>query len=164
MQEYKNIEMKVRDFENKIAMLVQENERLNTLIRAKNDDIDQLEKDKLEMHAQVSHYKNYEIKINENEMLVKRLNDQIHNLKTENGNWERKLREVEGRSGEFERVLYENNKEKEKLSNMIKAKANEYDQLRSKYAQLESECRKASELEMVCQEQHVPFTRFRTKC
>lgn len=66
MQEYKNIEMKVRDFENKIAMLVQENERLNTLIRAKNDDIDQLEKDKLEMHTQVSHYKNYEIKINEN--------------------------------------------------------------------------------------------------
>ena len=44
------------------------------------------------MHTQVNHYKNYEIKINENEMIVDRLNDQIRQLKTEGGNWEQRLR------------------------------------------------------------------------
>lgn len=47
--------------------------------------------------------------------------------------------------------------EKEKLSNMVKAKNNEYETLRSKYSQLEGEFRKFSELELVCQEQHVSY-------
>ena len=42
--EYKNIENKMQDLENKIAMLSQENSRLNSLIRTKNDDIEALEK------------------------------------------------------------------------------------------------------------------------
>ena len=51
INEYKNIEYRVKEFENKIAMLVQENERLNGLIRTKNDDIEQLEKEKLQLHS-----------------------------------------------------------------------------------------------------------------
>jgi len=34
--------MKMKDLENKIAMLSQENSRLNSLIRTKNDDIEAL--------------------------------------------------------------------------------------------------------------------------
>ena len=45
-------------------------------------------------------------------MLVNRLNDQIQQLKLDGGNWEKKLRESDNRSQEFERVLFENNKEK----------------------------------------------------
>lgn len=63
--EYKNIEIKMKDLENKIAMLSQENSRLNTLIRTKNDDIEALEKEKVQMHTTINHYKNYEIKISE---------------------------------------------------------------------------------------------------
>ena len=58
------------------------------------------------MHTQINHYKNYEIKIAENENLVKRLNDQINNQKGELGNWERKVRENDHRNQEFERALY----------------------------------------------------------
>jgi cell shape-determining protein MreC len=36
ISEYKNIEMKMKDLENKIGMLSQENSRLNGLIRDKN--------------------------------------------------------------------------------------------------------------------------------
>lgn len=66
ISEYRNIEMKMKDLENKIAMLSQENSRLNTLIRSKNDDIETLEKEKVQMHTTINHYKNYEIKISEN--------------------------------------------------------------------------------------------------
>lgn len=62
-------------------MLSQENSRLNSLIRTKNDDIEALEKEKIEMHTKINHYKNYEIKITENEQVVKRLNDQIAQLR-----------------------------------------------------------------------------------
>lgn len=55
----------MKDLENKIAMLSQENSRLNSLIRTKNDDIEALEKEKVQMHTTINHYKNYEIKISE---------------------------------------------------------------------------------------------------
>ena len=57
-------------------------------------------------------------------MLVNRLNEQIRQLKADGGNWELRLRESDERSKDFERALYENNMEKEKLSNMIKTKSN----------------------------------------
>lgn len=44
-------------------MLTQENEKLNELIRMRKDDIDQLEKDKLQLHSEMMKYKNYEHKI-----------------------------------------------------------------------------------------------------
>lgn len=62
-------------------MLVQENERLNELIRAKKEDIEQLEKDKVQLHSEMMRYKNYEHKIAETEQAVNHLNDQINNMR-----------------------------------------------------------------------------------
>ena len=62
-------------------MLTQENEKLNELIRMRKDDIDQLEKDKLQLHSEMMKYKNYEHKITENENTMNRLNDQMNNIK-----------------------------------------------------------------------------------
>lgn len=84
----------MQDLENKIAMLSQENSRLNSLIRTKNDDIEALEKEKIEMHTKINHYKNYEIKITENEQVVKRLNDQIAQLRGDAENWQKKIRDA----------------------------------------------------------------------
>ena len=35
------------------------------------------------MYTTINHYKNYEIKISENEQIVKRLNDQINQLRAD---------------------------------------------------------------------------------
>ena len=40
---------------------------------------------------------------------------------------------------------------------MVRNKNNEYDTLRSKHAHLEDDMRKVSQLELVCQEQHVLY-------
>lgn len=40
-------------------MLSQENSRLNGLIKTKNQDIEGLEKEKVQMHTTINHYKNY---------------------------------------------------------------------------------------------------------
>lgn len=61
--EYRNIEIKVKDFENKIIMLTQEIERLNQLINEKNGLIANLERDQLDLHSKINHYKSYEQKI-----------------------------------------------------------------------------------------------------
>lgn len=50
---------------------------MNQLIKNKNQDIDQLEGEKLELHSKVNHYKNYEIKINENEQIVTKLQNNV---------------------------------------------------------------------------------------
>jgi hypothetical protein len=50
---------------------------LNQLIKNKNQDIDQLEGEKLELHSKVNHYKNYEIKINENQQIVTKLQNNV---------------------------------------------------------------------------------------
>lgn len=107
--EYKNIEIKMKDLENKIAMLSQENSRLNTLIRTKNDDIEALEKEKVQMHTTINHYKNYEIKISESQSIVKRLNEQIVQLRGDNEGWQKKVREAENKFRELENHLFANN-------------------------------------------------------
>jgi hypothetical protein len=43
--------------------MTQEIDRLNNLIKTKNDDIEQLEKEKIEIHSAMTKYKNYEVKI-----------------------------------------------------------------------------------------------------
>ena len=60
-----------------MALLTQEIERLNTLNRSKSDDIDNLEREKLELHQKMTFYKNYEIKINESEQTMGQLKNQI---------------------------------------------------------------------------------------
>lgn len=46
---------------------------------------------------------------------------------------------------------------------MIKNKNNEYDELRNRYARLEGDTRKITELESALKEQHVLNSLFRTK-
>jgi hypothetical protein len=55
--------MKMKDFEHKIIMLTQEIERLNQLINEKNALINSLERDQLDLHSKINHYKSYEQKI-----------------------------------------------------------------------------------------------------
>jgi chromosome segregation ATPase len=81
LSELKNISSQQKDFENKVILLTQEIERLNSLIKAKNTDIDQLEEEKLTLHSKINHYKNFEIKINENEQMVDKLKSQNDKLK-----------------------------------------------------------------------------------
>ena len=57
--------------------MTQEIERLNNLLRAKNDDIGLLENEKLELHHKLTHYRNYELKASENEQAVQRLESNI---------------------------------------------------------------------------------------
>jgi len=54
---------------------------LNSLIKTKNSDIDQLEEEKLTLHSKINHYKNYEIKITENEQMVEKLKSHNDKLK-----------------------------------------------------------------------------------
>ena len=63
IHEYKNYEVYGKDLQNKIALMTQEIDRLNNLIKNKNDDLEQLEQDKIELYSQVNKYKNYEPKM-----------------------------------------------------------------------------------------------------
>ncbi len=53
----------MKDSESKIALMTQEIDRLNNLIKDKNEDISTLEQEKIELYSLVNQYKNYEIKI-----------------------------------------------------------------------------------------------------
>jgi len=77
INEFKNIEVYLKDYENKVALMTKEIDRLNNLIKTKNDDIEQLEKEKLELHTLMNKYKNYEIKINEYEQVVAKLKNNL---------------------------------------------------------------------------------------
>ena len=81
-------------------------------------------------------YKNYEHKIAENEQVVQRLNDQLLNFKKDREKLQEKNDHTDTRMRELENHLFMNNQEKEKLSNMLKTKNNDYDDLRGKYSRL----------------------------
>ena len=89
------------------------------------------------------------------------MQDGNNNLKKEIENWQIKFREADAKSREFENHLFRNNQEKEKLSNMVKSKNNDYDELRTQYARLEPEVRRKAELEAALQEQQVLIISFR---
>lgn len=50
------------------------------------------------MHTSINHYKNYEIKIQENENIVKRLNDQIQQLRNDGEGWQKKIKDAENKA------------------------------------------------------------------
>ncbi len=68
------------------------------MIRNKNDDLDQLEGEKLELHTKINHYKHYEIKINENEQLLGKLHNSNEALKRDIDNWTNKYRSADART------------------------------------------------------------------
>lgn len=144
LNEYKNDEVEMRDLNSRINMLTQEKERLNNLIRSKNDDIQSLENEKLELHSKMNHYRNYEVKITESEQITTRLNSEIAKLRGDIESWQDKNRQAENKIRDMDRLLYENNNEKERLSSIIKNKNYEQEELRNKYSRLEGDTHKIS--------------------
>ena len=63
LSEYRNIDVKVRDYEHKIGLQTTEIEKLNDLLKERNRELGQLEKEKLELHSKLSQLKNYELKM-----------------------------------------------------------------------------------------------------
>ena len=153
LSEYKSTEVKMRDYENKIGLLTTELEKLNDLLKERNREIGALEQEKLELYSKINHYKNYEMKIAENEQVVARMQEGNNGLKREIENWQQKFRESDAKARDFENHLFRNNQEKEKLGSMIKNKNNEYEELRTQYARLEPEVRRKNDLEIAMQEQ-----------
>ena len=145
----------MRDYEGKINLLTGELDKLNDLLRDRNKEIAAMEKEKLELYSKINHYKNYEIKISENEQTCKRLQESNNSLKRELDGWQSKFRESEGKVREAENHLFKSTQEKEKLSSMIKAKNNDYDELRAQLARMEPELRKKGEIEISLQEHKV---------
>lgn len=155
--DYRNAQIEIKDLANKINMMTQQRERLNNLIRSKNDDIKALENQKLELHSKINYYKNYEVKISESEQVSSKLKEDILKLRKDIEMWQGRAKEYENKVRELENYLYQNNSEKQKLSVMIKSKNNEYDDLRSRYARLEGDNRKITDLEAALKEQHVLY-------
>lgn len=136
----------MKDYENKINLLNLEHSRLNDLLRERNDLINKLESDSVEAVRKINHYKNYEIKISENEQTVRKLQDTVDKYRKDLDNWQNKYKESESKSREFENILFKNNQEKEKINSMFKAKNAEYDELRNQYSRLEPEIRRKKEM------------------
>jgi len=99
-------------------------------------------------------YKNYEVKITESEQTMGHLNNQISNLKNEIEVWRQKFTEAERKAHERDTELFTILQEKDRVSNMVKAKNSENDELRTRYNMLEEELRQIQELRIQCQEQH----------
>ena len=133
------------------------------MIRTKNDDIHSLENEKLELHSKINHYKNYESKISESEQIANKLKEEINRLRGDVEGWQNKANTADNKNREFEHHLFVSNNEKEKLNSMLKNKSSEYDDLRGKYARMETESRRTNELESIIQEQHVSYQLCRVK-
>lgn len=62
-------------------MLTQEIERLNQLINEKNAFINNLEREQLDLHSKINHYKSYEQKIQESDNYIRKYQEQIDSIK-----------------------------------------------------------------------------------
>lgn len=120
----------MKDFEHKIIMLTQEIERLNQLINEKNAFINGLEKEQIDLHSKINHYKSYESKIQESESYIKKYQDQIANVKRELDGWQKKAKDSDQRNKELDSNLFSQAQERERLSNLLKTKNHEFEGLR----------------------------------
>lgn len=71
--------------------------------------------------------------------------------------WQRKAKEADAKSQRVESELFKHVQEKDRLSNMLKTKNNEYETLRSSLANYEVEARKVQHLEATNEELNVIF-------
>jgi chromosome segregation ATPase len=155
MNEYKNVEVYLKDLENKIALMTQENDRLNNLIKNKNDDLAQLEREKIELYSQVNKYKNYEPKMQENEQAIAQLKQALNKAQAQAGEAEQRIRAAENRHKDLENNLYSQSQEKEKVNSIARAKTQEAEELRNRYNEAQNELRKLPELQSICEQLHV---------
>lgn len=163
LNEYKNIQIYLKDNQNKIALMTQEIDRLNNLIKTKNDDIEQLEKEKLELHTAMNKYKNYEIKIYENQQTAAKLQNNIEICKKDIENWQNKYRTSEAKAKELENNLYAASQQKEKVGNIARAKTQECEQLKNRIVFMQGEIKKGGELQTICEQLHVLIPLFRNR-
>lgn len=123
--ESKRIEETVKNYQHKLTLSEEEIERLNKLIAVKNEDIDQLEKEKVEMLSEMNYYKNYENQIREYEQDIEKMRNVIDTNRKEIENWQNKFRASDGKVRELENALFVQNQEKEKLGTVARNKSNE---------------------------------------
>lgn len=123
--ESKRIEETVKNYQHKLTLSEEEIERLNKLIAVKNEDIDQLEKEKVEMLSEMNYYKNYENQIREYEQDIEKMRNVIDTNRKEIENWQNKFRASDGKVRELENALFVQNQEKEKLGTVARTKSNE---------------------------------------
>lgn len=100
INEFRNIQLQLNEYENKIALMTQEIDRLNNLIKDRNQDISTLENQKLQLHTLVNQYKNYELKIQENEQTVSKLQSALNNARNELDGMANKIRIAESKAKE----------------------------------------------------------------
>lgn len=99
--DFRNAELQIKDLSNKINVMTQQKERLNNLLRSKNDDIKGLENEKLELHSKINHYRNYEVKISESEQITTKLKDDINKLRKDVENWQGRAKDYENKAREL---------------------------------------------------------------
>ncbi len=119
--------------------------RLNDLINHKNREIEALEGEKLDMHTKITHLKSYEQRNSENDAQARKLNDQLQDAKRSIQEWQSKYREIDSKNRDLDSQLFKSTQDKEKLSNMMKLKNIEFDEVRTKASNLELEARKAQQ-------------------
>ena len=66
MIQYKNIEAKVQEYEATIALLTQEIERLNNMVRTKSDECDRMGNKVRGLEDQINFLRAHEVKLQEN--------------------------------------------------------------------------------------------------
>ena len=86
LSQYRNIEIKMQEHEGTIAMLTQEIERLNNMLRNKNEEYERLANRCRGLEDQVNFLKAHETKLADNERVIQNLNINITELKRNNQN------------------------------------------------------------------------------
>ena len=117
----------MKDLENKIALMTQEMDRLNNLIRNKNEDLEQLEREKIELYSQVNKYKNYEPKMQENEQIIGQLKNALNGANNQLQDAAEKIRAAENKHKDLENNMYSQSQEKEKINAIARNKTQEAD-------------------------------------
>jgi chromosome segregation ATPase len=106
LQEYRHTESQNRDYENKINMLTQELERVNNVVRGKNQDLERATLTIRNIEEEMLYLRGYETKIAESEKTIITLNQTVDNIKREGTKWEDKIRTTESRCRELEQNCY----------------------------------------------------------
>jgi predicted RNase H-like nuclease (RuvC/YqgF family) len=136
---------------------------LNSLIENKNEDIESLESSKIDLVTKINHYKNYEVKVNEYESVIKKLSDNIEAAKRDLDVYQNKCRGYENKIREMENNVNYTQQEKERLNGLNKNKSNEIEEYKNRLSKLEQEYRRMQEVDKVCQGLHVPLPLFRCR-
>lgn len=145
--QYKNIEAKVQEYEATIALLTQEIERLNNMIRTKSDECDRMGNKIRGLDDQINFLKAHETKLQENERVINNLNITVNEFKRNIQNEQDKARSLEGRLRDVESNLINVNQEKERITREFKQRCFDFDELKNRYGRLEQEIYQLKEVE-----------------